>query len=115
MTDPKKNIVFVLGQNFFSIYLIKKIISSNLNKNLNVIIFYSEKKNKLKNILYNLILLNPINIIEIFYLYLKYFLKKILVIDVNSNKFINFVNRKKTFLVISLMSDQIFKKKQLKK
>jgi len=112
----KKNLVFVVGNNFFSSKILNNLKKSILNDKFNIFICYTQNKHQLKETFINMFLLNPINYFEIILYYLRFHKRKGNIrffYDINEKKFINYINSKKPFLIVSLMNSQIYKKKTL--
>ena len=123
---PKKNIIFITTESYFSDFLVLGVKNSPLSKKYNIKFYYSQSKFRLKSFLTNLFLLSTFDLVEIAY---NSFLKKIskkninnnylknieTIENINNSKFIKDINNFKPKLLVSLLCCQIFKRKTISK
>jgi len=113
----KKKIFVLITNNYFSNYLIKNLMNSKPLEIFDLEFIYVYNNLKLRRSVTNFVLLSFFNFFEIAYnifsnLFRKKFnIKKIK--NINDQFFINYINKKKPYLVVSLLCSQIFKKKTI--
>ena len=113
----KKKLFFCITKNYFSDYLTNSLTKANSLKDFDMEFIYVNSRSKIRRVITNFVLISFSDIFEICINILKKFgnnrVELQLTKNINDQSFIDYINSKKPYLLVSLLCNQIFKKETL--